>query len=802
MSKLWYAQPAKEWEEALPLGNGRLGAMVYGGTEYEHVQLSEESIWYGGPVNRINPDMKENLPKIRQLIFEGRIAEAEKLMWLAQSGCPNSMHPTQTLGDITIGFEGLSDVTDYRRELDMDNALARTEFVKDGVAYERTYFTSKPAKLLIMRFAASKPGCLSFWAGMDRWKFYDGIRKSGDNEIYLFGNLGRGGYEYGMKLKALHKGGKVSVVGERIVVEKADEVVLLFGADTTYHHEREEKEEAYSKYTGFGQQRVQSLFDVEEISSFEREELIKQTCLQKMLEYTIDEHMNVAEKLSYDQLFAAHVADYKSLFGTCEFVLEGIREYDSIPTDERIRLAGEQKADIGLSKLFFDFGRYLLISCSREGDLAANLQGIWNKDMTPPWDCKFTININTEMNYWPAENLNLSSCHEPLFALIEKMVKNGRRVAREMYGCRGFVCHHNTDIHGDCAPQDLWIPGTYWVMGAAWMCTHQWTHYQYTKDVTFLQKQFPIMCEAALFFLDFLVEKDGYLVTCPSVSPENTFVLPNGEKGANSYGVTMDNQILRDLFSQCIASLKELENAGALSGAVLEALKEAEILDVHEFMAQVEKAKSKLKETCIGSDGRILEWQQEFEEWEPGHRHVSHLYGMHPSEQITMDETPELAAAARKTLEYRLSHGGGHTGWSRAWIINHYAKLWDGETAYHHMEQLFANSTYPNMFDKHPPFQIDGNFGAAAGIGEMLVQSSDKRIVLLPALPSAWEKGSIRGMRVKGNASIALSWEKGKLLECTLKAESPLHTYVRYGNTKKEISLNAGESVTLTEMDF
>ncbi len=802
MSKLWYAKPAKEWEEALPLGNGRLGAMVYGGVEYEHIQLSEESIWYGGPVNRINPDMKENLPKIRQLIFDGKIAEAEKLMWRAMSACPNSMHPTQTLGDITIGFEGLEGAGEYCRELIMDSALARAEFVKDGVAYERTYFTSKPANLLVMRFGASKAGSLNFWAGMDRWKFFDGVEKSGENEIYLRGNLGRGGYEFGMKLKALHKGGRVSVVGERIIVEEADEVMLLFGVDTTYHHTREEKEVAYSIYRDYGRGRVEKLLDVEEISSLEREELIMQTCLQKMLEKAIDERMESACLLGYDQLLAEHEADYKSLFDACELVLEGAEKYDILPTDERIRLAGEGKADIGLSGLFFDFGRYLLISCSREGDLAANLQGIWNKDMTPPWDCKFTININTEMNYWPAENLNLSSCHMPLFALIEKMVKNGRRVAREMYGCRGFVCHHNTDIHGDCAPQDLWIPGTYWVMGAAWMCTHQWTHYQYTKDIAFLQKQFPIMCEAALFFLDFLVEKDGYLVTCPSVSPENTFILPSGEKGANSYGVTMDNQILRDLFSQCIASLQELEAAGALSNEVLEALKEAEIWDVHEFMARVEEAKGKLKETCIGSDGRILEWQQEFEEWEPGHRHVSHLYGMHPSEQITMDETPELAAAARRTLEYRLSHGGGHTGWSRAWIINHYAKLWDGETAYHHIEQLFANSTYPNMFDKHPPFQIDGNFGGAAGMGEMLLQSSDKRIVLLPALPCAWEKGSIRGLRVKGNASVNLSWEKGRLKECVLRAESPLHTYVSYGNTRKEITLGAGECITLTEMDF
>ena len=402
--------------------------------------------------------------------------------------------------------------------------------------------------------------------------------------------------------------------------------------------------------------------------------------------------------------------------------------------------------------------------------------------MLPPWDCKYTININTEMNYWLAENCNLSECHEPLFSLIKKMLPNGQRTAKTMYGCRGFVAHHNTNIEGETSVQDLWIPGSYWVMGAAWLCTHQWTHYLYTGDKEFLRENFNIMREAAQFFLDFMIEVDGYLMTCPSVSPENSYVLPNGEKGANGAGVTMDNQIIRDLFTQCI--------------------KAADILGVDdELNSQIKDALSRLLPTQIGSDGRILEWREDYKEYEPGHRHISHLYGLHPSSQITMDGTPQLAEAARRTLEGRLSHGGGHTGWSRAWIINHYAKLWDGEAAYDNLCKLFTSSTYPNLFDMHPPFQIDGNFGATAAIAEMIVQSNEERIVLLPALPKEWKNGHLYGVRVVGNASVDISWENGDVKSAVLHAYSDINKVLRlpFGKHKGErnIICRAGESVEL-----
>ena len=801
MSKLWYGKPATEWEEALPLGNGRIGAMVYGIPDKEHIQVNEESIWYGGPVNRNNPDLKKYLPEIRELIFKGEISKAERLMFLAMSGCPNSAHPSQTLGDIILEFEGLGEVTDYKRELDLEKALCTVSFVSDGVAYEREYFVSKPADCMLIRIKADKPGSIRLWAGLERWKFFDGICGDGEKEIYLYGNLGRGSHEFAMKLHAQCSGGSMKTIGERLVIEGADEVVLTFTTDTTYHYTKEEKDAAVAEYLEQGL-RLPEMAGMEEKSAYEIAELKMQQGLQTLLCKNMHACIMRSKQKDFDKLLEEHIADYTSLFGRMEFVLEGMAEYDKIPTDERLKAAEAGKVDVGLSKLYFDFGRYLLIACSREGGLPATLQGIWNKDMTPPWDCKYTININTQMNYWPAENCNLSECHMPLFDLIEKMVKNGRKTAREMYGCRGFMCHHNTDINGDTVTQDLWIPGSYWVMGAAWLCTHQWTHFEYTQDVEFLKKQFPIMCEAALFFLDFLVEKDGYLVTCPSVSPENTYVLPSGEKGANGYGVTMDNQILRDLFGQCIKSFKILAETGELTENVKNKLSEAEIADVEGFIKQVELACSKLKPTQIGSDGRILEWQEEYEEWEPGHRHVSHLYGMHPSEQITMDGTPQLAQAARKTLEYRLSHGGGHTGWSRAWIINHYAKLWDGETAYYNIEQLFAHSTYPNMFDKHPPFQIDGNFGATAAMAEMLLQSGSERLVLLPALPSAWKSGQMKGIRVKGNAEADITWVQGELAECVVKAESALKTKVRYKDKVIDLQLTAGEKKVLTGKDF
>ncbi len=737
MSKLWYKKPADEWEEALPLGNGRLGAMVYGGVKEEHIQVNEESMWYGGKVDRNNPDTKEQLPVIRELIFKGEIAKAEKLMKLAMSGCPDSMHPYQTLGDIYIQFEGLENDTDYHRELDLERSLYRESFCCDNTFYTREMFISKPADVMVMRFTAEGKNRLNLAAVLGRSKFFDGVKKAGGNGICLYGNLGKGGFDFSMMLFADSRDGRVFTMGEHLLVEEAKEAIFYFCGDTTYHVPEEE------------------------------------------LEGSIEGRIRRAEEEAYEKLQRKHTEDYASLYKRVQFDLGDLSEYDAVPTDERILAAGRAPADVGLSKLYFDYGRYLLISCSREGGLPATLQGLWNQDMTPPWDSKYTININTEMNYWPAEICNLPECHMPLFELISKMAPNGRRTAQVMYGARGFVCHHNTDIHGDTAVQDHWIPGSYWVMGAAWLCTHQWTHYQYTLDRDFLEKSFPIMREAAQFFLDFMVEHDGYLVTCPSVSPENTFILPNGEKGANIYGVTMDNQILRDLFTQCIEA--------------------AEILGIEDGLnGKIRAARVKLIPTRIGKYGNIMEWPKDFEELEPGHRHISHLYGLHPSGQITPDGTPELAKAAEVTLQRRLAGGGGHTGWSRAWITNHYAKLWNGEKAYENIEKMFSDSTYPNLFDKHPPFQIDGNFGVTAAIAEMLVQSTMERIVLLPALPKAWNRGSMKGIRVKGCGEVDVVWEDGVLKECRIRADKGMKSCVKYKEFAEPLILNAGEEKRFT----
>lgn len=730
MDRLWYEQPATVWEEALPLGNGRMGAMIFGDPVNEQIQLNEDSMWYGGPVDRINPDTKEYLPQIRELILKGEISKAERLMKMAMSGCPDSAHPYQTLGNIHFQFENIGKVTAYTRSLDLERAVYESSFTADGIRYTRELFITAPDDVMVMRLTSDKKNAITFQALLRREKFFDGIKKCGNNGICLYGNLGKGGFDFAMQLSAFPIGGRVCVIGEHLLVEEADEVILVFCSGTTYRMKEVEKE--------------------------------------------IADRIQKAAAKPYEALLAAHVEDYSKLFDRVEFSLGDLSAYDAVPTDERIRRAAEGNVDVGLSKLYFDFGRYLLISCSREGTLAATLQGIWNKDMLPPWDCKFTININTQMNYWPAENCNLAECHMPLFELIKNMVEKGRETAQRMYGCRGFMCHHNTDIWGDTVTQDHWIPGSYWVMGAAWLCTHQWTHFAYTQDMDFLKEHFPIMREAALFFLDYMIEDDGYLKTCPSVSPENTFILPSGERGSNTAGVTMDNQILRDLFTQCI--------------------KAAEILGVEdELNEQLKAAREKLVPTQIGAKGNILEWPIDYEEAEPGHRHISHLYGLHPSEQITMDGTPELAKAARVTLERRLSHGGGHTGWSRAWIMNHYAKLWDGETAYYNFEQLMAKSTLPNLFDNHPPFQIDGNFGATAAIAEMLVQSTSERIVLLPALPSAWKEGSMRGLCVKGGAELNIAWKNGKLTKALLRANHNICTKIKLGEQVKEVSLKAGE---------